>query len=361
MTMFPRVLVVGPEWVAGWTLSTAQGLRELGCAVEVFYYLRARPIERVHQWKKWLADCLGRKDKHTPVWLRASYWRWVGMRIEMPLLRTAKAFRPDLVLVLKGEVLLPRTLMKLKQTTGASTTVWWVDDPYAFERQCGLRNVFDCLPLYDRVFVFDRQYLAPLQEQGIERAEFLPCAADPALYRPQEVPEHDRGAYAARVSLIGAYFESRGEIVNELLKEPGLRIWGPGWEWFLRERLGDSAVVCYKGEALIPSEIAKVYASSLINLNTHHTQSQWGGLNSRAFEIPATGAFQLTDYVRGMEELLEPGREVAVYEKPYQVPELVRHYINDPESRERIARAGYERVIAQHTYRHRMTTVLNVL
>jgi len=245
------------------------------------------------------------------------------------------------------------------QTTGASIAVWWVDDPFAFERQCGLRNVVECLPVYDRVFVFDRQYLAPLKAKGIERTEFLPCAADPLLYHPQEVP--DREPYAASVSLVGMYFESRGQVVDTLLAEPGLRIWGPGWDWFLRERLGEAAGRCYRGETLSPEEVAKVYCASLINLNTHHPQSQCGGLNTRAFEIPAAGGFQLLDHVGGVEELFEPGREVAVYEKPDQAAELVRRYLSDHSDRRRIARAGHERVMAEHTYRHRMATVLNAL
>ena len=32
----------------------------------------------------------------------------------------------------------------------------------------------------------------------------------------------------------------------------------------------------------------------------------------RAFEIPASGGVQLTDYVTGMEELLLPGKEVLI-------------------------------------------------
>ena len=191
MTAAPRVLLVGPEWVAGWTESTARSLRELGCAVDVFYYIRTSVAQRVGRWRKWLSVRVGSQRKVSPVWMRAAYWHWAGLRIGRPLLRAASEFRPDVVLVLKGEVLTATTLARLREKTGASLVAWWVDDPFAFERQCGLRNVIECLPLYDRVFVFDRQYLAPLKAQGIERTEFLPCAADPLLYHPQEVPDRE--------------------------------------------------------------------------------------------------------------------------------------------------------------------------
>jgi len=359
--MPPRILLAGPEWVAGWTESTARALGQLGCTVEVFYYIRTGVTRQVQLGRKWLATLLGREKKVTSPWIRKLYWRWTGVRAGSSLIVAAREFSPDVVLVLKGEILKPRTLALLRQGTGASLAAWWVDDPFAMERQDGWRNAVTCLPLYDHVFVFDKQYFSPLKKRGVKRLTFLPCAADPEFYRPQDIADSERGAYAATVSLVGMYYENRGRVVEQLLDEPGLRVWGTGWEWFFNNRLGKAGRTRVGGDVLRPDEVSKVYSSSVVNLNTHHPQSQNGGLNSRAFEIPAAGAFQLTDYVNGMEELLEPGREVAVYMTPQQVPELVRRYINDPDSRNRTARAGYERVLAQHTYRHRMATILSSL
>lgn len=350
---------MGPEWVAGWTESVARALSELGCTVHVFYYVQTSTAQRVNRARRWFARSLGGTYRVSPAWMRSTYWRLAGFRIAGPLVRAARAFRPDVVVVLKGEALNAQTLLRLKDATGAALASWWVDDPYAFERQCGLRNVAETLPLYDRVFIFDREYLRSLKERGIEGVQFLPCAADPLLYHPQMLSESEREAYAASVSLVGVHFESRGQVVHELLGEPGLRIWGPGWDMFLAEHLGGAADLRYRGDSLAPAEVAKVYCASLINLNTHHSQSKWGGLNTRAFEIPAAGGFQLLDHVGGLEELFEPGREVAVYEKPDQAAEIVRRYISDHGGRQRIARAGRERVMAEHTYRHRMATVLN--
>ena len=359
--MPPRVLLVGPEWRAGWTESTARALTELGCPVRVSYYLRAGVAQQVSRWRGWVTDRLKWQRQDAPQWARTAYWWWTGKRVGQFLIQAARDYRPDVVLVLKGEILQPGVIAALKRVTGASVTAWWVDDPFALERQWGWRNPVQCLPLYDRVFVFDHYYLGPLKERGVERASFLPCAADPTLYHPQAVAGSERSLYEATVSLVGVHFESRGRIVEGILHEPGLRIWGPGWASFLISQLGEEGRHRFRGEELSPDQVSKVYAASAVNLNSHHAQSRWGGLNTRAFEICATGGFQLTDYIRGMEELLEPGREVAVYETPQQVPELVRRYLKDPEGRARIARAGHERVLAQHTYCHRMTVVLNSL
>ena len=359
--MPPRVLLIGPEWRAGWTESTARALTELGCPVSMFYYMRAGVAQQMSRWHGWVTDHLHWQRQDAPQWARAAYWRWTGMRVGRSLIQEAREYRPDVVLVLRGEILRPDTIAALKLVSGASVAAWWVDDPFRLKGQWSWRNLVHCLPLYDRVFVFDHYYLGPLKECGVERTSFLPCAADPALYHPQAVAESERSLYEATVSLVGVYFESRGRVVEGLVKEPGLRIWGPGWASFLISQLGEEGRNRFQGEELSPDQVSKVYTASAVNLNGHHAQSRWGGLNTRAFEIPAAGGFQLMDHVRGMEELLEPGREVAVYETAEQVPELVQRYLKDSEGRARIARAGHERVLAQHTYRHRMMRVLDSL
>jgi spore maturation protein CgeB len=313
------------------------------------------------RWRGWVTDRLKRQRLDTPHWLRRAHWRLMGRRVGRSLIKTARDYRPDLVLVLKGETLSPETIDKMKQVTGSPVAVWHVDDPFELKRRLGWLDQVECLPHFDQVFIFDHSYFAELKNEKVKRASFLPCAADPALYHPQEMFESERRLYEAAVSLVGVYFDSRGRIVEGLVKEPGLRMWGPGWGSFLVNHLGEEGRARFQGEELAPEQVAKVYAASTINLNSHHVQSKQGGLNTRAFEIPAAGGFQLMDYVPGMEELLEPGREVAVYKTSQELPELVQRYLKDSDGRKRIARAGHERVLAQHTYRHRMATVLNSL
>ena len=59
--------------------------------------------------------------------------------------------------------------------------------------------------------------------------------------------------------------------------------------------------------------VARTYRRAKIVLNAHHAQMR-EGVNMRTFEIPAAGAFQLCDAKGRLGELLEIGREVAVYQ-----------------------------------------------
>ena len=79
-------------------------------------------------------------------------------------------------------------------------------------------------------------------------------------------------------------------------------------------------------------------------MNTHGPQTKLGGLNMRAFEVPACGAFQLMDYVPEMEALLQPGHDVADCRTPHEGGTLARAYLADPEARQRITREGHARV-----------------
>ncbi len=98
------------------------------------------------------------------------------------------------------------------------------------------------------------------------------------------------------------------------------------------------------------------YPLSEINFNCTSQQMK-GAVNQRVFDVPAAGAFVLTDHREQMENLFEPGTEVAFYRDPAEVPDLVRHYLDHPAERERIAQAGRRRVLAEHTYEHRLQTL----
>ena len=357
----PRVLLIGPELILGWTESTARALEDLECTVATIYYNRSKMRRRIGGVRRFFDKRFGWRMPEAPHWLQEKYLLWSNRRKAQATIRTARAFRPDLVLILKGESLTASTIQELKHATGALLSVWWVDHPLMnAESGHRWREVPECIPLFDACFVFDHSYEPLLREAGARTVRFLPCAADVGIFKPQSLTATEQETYGATVSLVGVYTEGRGGIVAPLAKESGLGIWGPGWKGFFAEHL-NGGILPLRGEALFPHEACKVYNASLVNLNMHHSQTRRAGLNTRAFEILAAGAFELTDYVPEMESLLEPGRDAAVYRSPEEAVELARYYVRAANERRRIAEAGYRRVLAEHTYRHRMQTLLAAL
>ena len=135
-------------------------------------------------------------------------------------------------------------------------------------------------------------------------------------------------------------------------------IWGRGWRGARARLQGPGGRIPIEERFVPDGEAAVIYNACGIGLNIHADQSRVAGLNTRSFELLAAGAFQLTDAIEGMEELLEPGKETAVYRSPQEAREKAAYYLSRPEERAAMAARGHERVLREHTYAHRMKTLL---
>ena len=107
-------------------------------------------------------------------------------------------------------------------------------------------------------------------------------------------------------------------------------------------------------------ELPQIYPLSEINFNCTSQQMK-GAVNQRVFDVPAAGAFVLTDWREQMDELLEPGKEVIAYKDPGEIRELVAYYLAHPRERRRVAEAGRRRVLADHTWEQRLAAVIRTM
>ncbi|MBI4789823.1 MAG: glycosyltransferase [Chloroflexi bacterium] len=345
-----RVLLIGPEWVAHWTESTRKALVACGQAVEVFYYNSLR----VEQFALGLGRRVARVSPRMAKSLGDVQVRW-ERAMNRRLREIARASRPDLILVLKGETLEAETIAALRGAARRALATWWLDDPLTS------RLPADATSSFDAFFLFDKSYFEPLSRAGASAIHFLPCCADPDVFRPIELAAAERRRYECEVSFVGVYYPKRGDILEQMA---GLdvNIWGPQWDCAdaqrALKRIGGKA---WRGKFADEVTSVKVYNASQICLNIHHPQTQVAGLNLRTFEVLAAGAFLLTDRVAGMDELLVPGEETACYASPAQARSQVEHYLAQRDERLRIGQRGRARVLREHTYRHRAQTILEKL
>lgn len=103
-------------------------------------------------------------------------------------------------------------------------------------------------------------------------------------------------------------------------------------------------------------DLPRFYPLSDINFNCTSKQMK-GAVNQRVFDVPAAGAFVLTDWREQMEHLFDSGREIICYHSPEEATALARRYLEDPAARATVVRMARKRILAEHTYEHR----LNVL
>lgn len=83
------------------------------------------------------------------------------------------------------------------------------------------------------------------------------------------------------------------------------------------------------------------------------------GVNLRIFEAVAAGCFLLTDYCDEIAALFTPGEEIEVFRSASELRSKVEYYLAHPAERERIARNGKARFLAEHTWDARVRHMLS--
>ena len=209
---------------------------------------------------------------------------------------------------------------------------------------------------------FPRALLVPFREvsRAFAQSEFR-SVADFLCQRFPQVYDHylllpdneARLAYETAITWQATRFY-RNDCVRRLLPFRPLIVGDTGWKIEFRH---DALQPRYLGELSYYSQLPAFYGHSDINFNTTSKQMK-GAVNQRVFDVPAAGAFVLTDWRPQMEQLFTPD-EMACYREPDEIPDLVRHYLSHPAERKRLVEAGRRRVLACHTWAHRLRSLLD--
>lgn len=149
----------------------------------------------------------------------------------------------------------------------------------------------------------------------------------------------------------------RAQCVQQLLHFNPLIVGDRGWELLFRNK---PEAWRLHPEVSYYNDLPRFYPASTINFNCTSKQMK-GAVNQRLFDVPAAGGFVLTDLREQMSELFEPGQEVICYNDPQEVPDLVRHYLSHPKERTAIVQAARKRVLAEHTWAHRVERMVSIM
>lgn len=306
-------------------------------------------------------------------------------------------------------------LTELLRASAIPTAVWYVDNP-DFILRAYPQNVSPWVYL----FVWDRHYLADLQAMGFPHLAYLPLATDSRLFRPYRTPplwkfgeiaaafvgstwtqrvqqqlarfQNDplklaaieeaarrfipSPAYKARGELAAAYpafnvlplaeqidleaaalwRASQKHRVENIapLTGTGLQVYGDAaWQDFLPDPRA------YGGRIGYNRQLPAFYQCVGVNLNLTSLQMK-DGLNQRVFDVPAAGAFLLTDFKEALLDLFHPD-EVATYRHPEEAREKLQYFAAHEQERHALAARARERVLSQHTFLHRVRTIIESL
>ncbi len=242
----------------------------------------------------------------------------------------------DLVLSFKGAELEPAIVAAARERTRARWANWFPDGPHFLD--LSLRIGVG----YDRVFLFDSSMVARHRALG-RAAELLPLGVDPTVWRPLPV-QGDR----LPIVFVGST-EPLRDAAAARLAPLGLRIWGPG----------------QPAGPLYGTELVRTLSRAEIGLNLHQffgdppERGRYGtGANQRVFELAALGCCQLVDAKADLARVFEEGRELVTVRTAGELVERARALLADPAGAKAIGERSRERVLREHTWRHRLEELL---
>jgi spore maturation protein CgeB len=266
---------------------------------------------------------------------------------ERGLLRALAEFAPDLVLVLLGNMLSPKTMELMRKQYSGKVVCWCQDSVTTMGRQyligCG----------YDKVFVKDHYLVDMFRDYLGMDVHYLPEACNPQYHRNVALTDQDRERYSADICTFGNIYYYRQNLL-ESLSSYNLQVWGNRPSWLV-DRLGGR----FQGRPIFETEKCKAVAGAKIVLNNLHF-AEIRSLNCRAFEVAGCGGFQLISYSAAIEEHFKIGEQIEVFHNRSELIEKVNYYLANQHRARTIAAAGNVRAHAEHTYRHRLVELLRV-
>ncbi len=252
--------------------------------------------------------------------------------------------RPELFITLFGFDLSRQSMNYIRQRSIPSAC-WWINDPFQFQRARDKAANYDFL--FSNSAVSTQQY----REAGIE-AYFLPQACQPDVHHSVPVQEQ----YRCAVSFSGDWSEDREALMTELASEFDVKVFGP---W--KKKLADDSPlqrVLVDG-FFTPQAMVAMFSSAQIVINLHTWRREFDhGVNPRLFEAAGCGAFQLVDWKQEIPELFDTHRELRCYRDIDEVRDIARDCLQDAGQLADYAKAAQQRAYAEHTYRHRMASLL---
>ncbi len=305
------------------------------------------------------------RDIPDPDWARVVVYPGVG---EDGVRRALDAARgADLIVKASGvgifDELLEAAVLDLK--TPANLVAFWdVDAPATLERVGkDLTDPFRLLvPRYDLVLTYGGG--APVVDAyralGARTCVPIYNALDPTTHFPIPPVPHFEGD----LGFLGNRLPDREARVDRFffdaayaLPEARLLLGGSGWDGKPMP-----ANVAYVGHVYTRDHNAfNVSPRAVLNISRESMARNGFSPATRVFEAAGAGACLITDAWEGIEQFLEPNREVLVARGGAEVAEHVRALAQTPNWARQIGDAARRRILAEHTYAHRAAELEELL
>lgn len=253
---------------------------------------------------------------------------------------------PDLLLTVDRR--LDAEVIKAAQRAGTRVALWFPDHTGTMANHDMFLAGYDRIYLKNPVLARD---LATIQGLPIRH---LPEAANSRWHVASSLPYGGD----AHVVMAGNVHPTRALLIDRLIGDGiPVSIYGaPMARWIDMPRVRAS----HTGQYLAREDKARVFRSARAVLNNLHP-AESAGMNCRLFEAAGSGAAVLTEDRPGLRDLFVPGKEVFAYSSYDELLGTLRQLLGDDGKGASVGDAAALRTHGQHTYEHRLATILEDL
>ena len=293
---------------------------------------------------------------------REAVWRWVTPRWKKHLDRLVARERPDAIVVFTVPMAHLRGIPTyLRERYGIPIVFYDGDVPMSLPEFGGMDTGFnwyhDADPSeYDLLVSNSEGGLERLRELGAKRAEVIFWGADPEFFAPQAVDK------SMDVFFYGYGDKFRREWVEAMVGEPSRALPDADFALGGRDFQADTGKARLIGD--VPFNVfGRAISSARVNLcitrRSHATV--YASSSCRPFELASAGAAIVANPYNGIERWFEPGSELLLVDDAQQATDAYRDLLADPAQAEDLGRRARERVLDEHTYRHRARRLLELI
>jgi spore maturation protein CgeB len=276
-------------------------------------------------------------------------------KMQKDLCQKADEVAPDLIFfMLFRDQFTIETLSYLKSKF--KTANWFGDDTWRFESFSSKFAPFFTYPITTDKFSLTKYYALGLK--NVIRSQWA------AIDDKRPIASVN---YKYDVSFVGGHNRYRNWFVKKLQKN-GVSVACFGHGWPNGSLSNDSMVELFR-VSKINLNLSNSASFDLRYLLTHpknfahtlHTTKHASQIKARNFEINYYGGFQLADYVPGLEEYYDIGKELACYSNPEEATMLIKYYLENEDEREVIRDSGMLKARASYTYSSQLKKVLDLI
>lgn len=281
--------------------------------------------------------------------------RYGQFQMNKILIKTATAFRPDLIHLGKSELIYGLTVKKIKQRIKTQVAHFYGDFRYQpLPWLMSIGRLADCTFFVD----FQDPFLVKQYKSlGIKNIKFWRIGTDPEVFYPQQQKKIYNIVFMANNANFLPGHDLRRKLIEAIIEQNWqVHIFGEKWDYLAR------VANVHLHPFVVKEDFAKACSSAKITLginaiNTVYLGASW----RRTLNSMACGAFHLTHYIPGLENIFENRKHLVWFHSITEAIQLIKYYLNHPREREKIAQLGRQEVITKHNIDIRITEILKQL